>query len=35
MQRKIVWISAQKSSNQTNKDIFLCQIASTFKASAN
>ena len=34
---KIVRISAQKSkkwSNQ-NKDILLCQIAPTFKASAN
>jgi hypothetical protein len=35
---KIVRISAQKSkkwSNQTNKDIWLCQIAPTVRASGN
>ena len=37
MQQKIVGISAQiskKWSNQQKKDIFLCQIAPTFRASA-
>ena len=36
--KKIVRISAQKSkkcSNQTNKDILLCQIVPTLRASAH